>query len=221
MLTRMAAKRDYEDFVAWLRENGNLGEPVFSNTFDIEGRRCGIPECGADGNSSGINFETYKKGNVWLCKNHAPAVQHVVDKGNGERILRELQNIKIEAESEFRRFERSADSSVTRAGEVHRVLDELAKIRPLMKPSADYDSVKTQFPDSVTFKVCDAHPELRLKLENIAGHQQRVMFAIEIVAANYGRKYNTVEKDWKNHKPRKEKPQPATGRPPATRKAPK
>ena len=77
-------------------------------------------------------------------------------------------------------------------------------IRPLMTPQASYRSIRSRFPDSVAFTVCDAHKDLKLKLENIQEHQQFVRFAIEIVAAKYGRKFNTVEKDWKTHKPRKE-----------------
>jgi hypothetical protein len=96
---------------------------------------------------------------------------------------------------------------------VQGVRDELAKITPLMKSSIDYDDVRKQFPDSMTFKVCDGIPALKLKLENIAGHQQRVRFGIEIVAAKYGLKFNTVEKDWKKHKPRKEKTHESSGRP--------
>jgi hypothetical protein len=108
---------------------------------------------------------------------------------------------------ETARIEMSADSSMVRAKAVQSVLDELANITPKMKSSIDYDCVRKQFPDSMTFKVCDGHPELKLKLENVGGHAQRVRFAHEIVAANYGRKFNTVQKDWKNHKPRKEKDQ--------------
>jgi hypothetical protein len=110
------------------------------------------------------------------------------------------------------RVEMSADSSTVRAKAVQSVLEELAKITPLMKSSIDYDGIRKQFPDSMTFKVCDGNPALKLKLENIAEHQQRVRFAQEIVAAYYGRKFNTVQKDWKNYKPRKEKAHGSRGR---------
>ena len=96
-----------------------------------------------------------------------------------------------------------ADSSTIRAHTVQRVCDELARIRPRMTPRADYKSVKAQFPASLVFAVCDRDKELRLKLENIQEHHQFIRFAIEIVAAQYGRKFNTVQKDWKAHKPRK------------------
>jgi hypothetical protein len=109
------------------------------------------------------------------------------------------------------RAKETGDSSIVRAKAVQGVLDELAKIRPLMKASDDYDSVKKQFPDSTTFKVCDVNPELKSLLENIAGHQQCVKFAIQVVAAKYLRKPNTVEKDWKINKPRKEKHHPSSG----------
>jgi hypothetical protein len=98
-----------------------------------------------------------------------------------------------------------ADSSTLRADEVRRVCEELAVIRPLMTPRTLYNAIKAQFPGSVVFNVCDTHKELKLKLENIQEHQQFVRFAIEIVAAKHGRKFNTVEKDWKKHKPRKKK----------------
>jgi hypothetical protein len=98
---------------------------------------------------------------------------------------------------------RMPDSSTLRADEVRRVCEELAVIRPRMTPRTPYNAIKTQFPGSVVFSVCETHKELKLKLENIQEHQQFVRFAIEIVAAKYGRKFNTVEKDWKKHKPRK------------------
>jgi hypothetical protein len=98
-----------------------------------------------------------------------------------------------------------SDSSKARVEKVQRVLAELAEITPKMWSEADYESVRQQFPQFVTFRVCDAHPKLKLKLENIQEHRQRVRFAIEIVAAHYGRSFSTVEKDWKNRKPRKAK----------------
>jgi hypothetical protein len=103
----------------------------------------------------------------------------------------------------------SADSSVNRARVVGRVIDELIQIRPQMKSDSDYEKIEAAFPKFVAFKVCNTNPELKMKLENIQGHQQFVRFAIEIVAAKYGRKYNTVEKDWRTHKPRKEESQPS------------
>jgi hypothetical protein len=114
---------------------------------------------------------------------------------------------------EMDRIGMSADSSAVRAKAVQSVLEELAKITPLMKSSIDYHEVRKQFPNSMTFNVCDGIPALKVKLENIAGHQQRVRFAQEIVAAKYGRERSTVEKDWKTHKPRKEKAHESSGRP--------
>jgi hypothetical protein len=99
----------------------------------------------------------------------------------------------------------SADSSVNRARVVGRVINELLQIRPQMKSDSDYEKIEATFPEFVAFKVCNTNPELKMKLENIQGHQQFVRFAIEIVAAKYGRKYNTVEKDWRTHKRKRPK----------------
>jgi hypothetical protein len=101
------------------------------------------------------------------------------------------------------------DTSKARARAVARVLEELKDIRPLMTSESEYEAVKLRFAHSVVFEECDRNPQLRRLLENIQGHQQPVRFAMQIVAQKYTRKYSTVEKDWKRHKPRKPRPHAA------------
>jgi hypothetical protein len=96
-----------------------------------------------------------------------------------------------------------ADSSKVRAQQVGIVLAELNRIAPLMLSESDYEALSQQFAGTVVFRVCNDHKELRPKLESIREHQQYVRFAHEIVAAKYGRKRSTVEKDWKTHKPKR------------------
>lgn len=212
-LARTISERNYADFIGWLKDHGIRGEPVLEPFLQVEDRRCGIPSCGKDGNrgvicsgprmaqniQSGWDWQKY----VWLCEEHAPAGQFVIDRCNALRVIRELQSLTLGEES--RSPKREVDSSAVRAEAVQCVLKELAEIRPTMTATADFDSIRKRFPNSIAFKVCETNPDLRLKLESIAGHQQFTRFAIEIVAANYGRKYTTVEKDWKTHKPRKPK----------------
>jgi hypothetical protein len=87
----MVAKRDYEDFINRLREEGITGEPVFSDIIDIEQRKCGISRCTNDGKHAGLNFEPYRRGNVWVCETHARIVQYVAQRLNGLRVLHELE----------------------------------------------------------------------------------------------------------------------------------
>ncbi len=91
MLLRQITRRDYEDFVSLLREQGILEEPQFSDSLDIEGRVCGVPGCKEDGRYGGMNVEPYKTGNVWLCMKHKSLAQSVIDRQNGPRVLRELE----------------------------------------------------------------------------------------------------------------------------------
>jgi hypothetical protein len=100
--------------------------------------------------------------------------------------------------------------SKARARSVSKIIKELGTLRPRMHSEDDYASLREEYSTFVTFEICDRHPHLKLKLENIQGHTQYKRFAKEIVAEKYNRKYSTIEKDWKRHnpdrKPRRRKP---------------
>lgn len=105
---------------------------------------------------------------------------------------------------------RPISASQARARAVAKVIKELGVLRPRMFSDDDYDHLRQEYSRYMVFKVCGQHPDLKLKLESIQGHQQFKRFAKEIVAAHYSCKYSTIEKDWKtynpNRKPRKRNP---------------
>jgi len=93
------------------------------------------------------------------------------------------------------------DASEARSRAVAKVIKELTVLRPQIFSADDYPKIREHYPRYLTIQVCERHPDLKLKLESIQGHQQFKMFAKEIVARHFSREYSTVEKDWKKHKP--------------------
>jgi hypothetical protein len=106
-LASVISDRNYQDLLGWLNNHGISGEPVLVDTedesfADIYKRKCGIPACDKNGDRSAIAFEPLRaldvrtgwawKRYVWLCGDHAPAAQHVIDRLNGPRVLRELEH---------------------------------------------------------------------------------------------------------------------------------
>jgi len=97
--------------------------------------------------------------------------------------------------------DRNIDASAARSRAVVKVMSELSVLRPQLFSADDYPRLRELHPDFLTFRVCEKDPDLKLKLENIQGHQQFKRFAKEIVGAHFSRRYSTIEKDWKKHNP--------------------
>jgi len=87
------AKRNYEDFLRWLSQEGITGDPTFAeNAREEDARNCGIPGCSGTDAKAAITFAPYKQGTVRLCKQHFAARIFVDEQANGYRVLREMEH---------------------------------------------------------------------------------------------------------------------------------
>jgi hypothetical protein len=100
---------------------------------------------------------------------------------------------------------RAVSRWVQRARTVAKLIEELICLHSRMTPSqSDYEALRKEHPNFLTFKICDRHPELKEKvlyLEPQPRGPRRL--AQELAAAHYGRKLSTIQADWKKHKPAK------------------
>jgi hypothetical protein len=88
-----------------------------------------------------------------------------------------------------------------RAEVVAQVIGELNVLRPLIVGLKEYNEQRALFPDYLTFKVAEKHPNLKEKLLYIQHHVQHRRLALEIAAAHFGKERTTIESDWKKYKP--------------------
>jgi hypothetical protein len=92
MIVKLVAKRNYEDFLRWLSQEGITGDPTFAeNVRKEDARNCGIPGCSGTEANAAITFAPYKQGTVLLCKQHFAARSFVDEQANGYRVLREME----------------------------------------------------------------------------------------------------------------------------------
>ena len=88
-----------------------------------------------------------------------------------------------------------------RARTVSHIIAELDRLRPSMYSSRDYEDLKQQHPDFLTFEIAADHSELRTKIVNLQAHRRHIRLAQELAAAYYGRAFETIRTDWKKAKP--------------------
>jgi hypothetical protein len=91
IIARMIGERNYQDFVAGMRQEGIKGEPIAQSPGRTEDRRCAIPRCKRETVTGSDLFSPYKSpGMVWVCAPHSEILQQVVRKQNGHRLVHEL-----------------------------------------------------------------------------------------------------------------------------------
>lgn len=89
-----------------------------------------------------------------------------------------------------------------RAATVAKLIDELNTLGPQMfEDEPEYNRLRDQYSDFLTFKITDGRPDLKLKVLAIRASVQHIRLAQELAAAHHGRKLNTIRDDWKRHKP--------------------
>ena len=88
-----------------------------------------------------------------------------------------------------------------RAQTVAQVIAELNTLRPQMYGEASYEELKEHHPDFLTFKVSEERSDLKLLLLNIQQSKRHFRLAQQCAAHYHGRQLETVESDWKHHKP--------------------
>ena len=103
-------------------------------------------------------------------------------------------------------LKKNASASEIRAAWVASVFEELTILEPRMQgmvSSEDYRRIAKEYARFVTFRVAGLHPEIEEKVNNLQEHRRYIRLAQEIVAAKFSRELNTIQTDWKNHKPKK------------------
>lgn len=99
-------------------------------------------------------------------------------------------------------------ASIRRAKLVESVIEELTYLRPrMMGQEGDYKAAKEEFPNFVTFQVCDLDRKLKQKLIDIADLKQVVTFAEDIVARKSNKSLATIADDRKKYNKEKRKRQ--------------
>jgi hypothetical protein len=89
-----------------------------------------------------------------------------------------------------------------RASTVAKLIRELDRIRPQMyETEADYQGLRAQYPDYLTFSIADERPDLKTKVLAIRGSTRHIRLAQELAGAYYGRALATIQDDWKACKP--------------------
>ena len=99
----------------------------------------------------------------------------------------------------------SADAAAAkeaRAKTVGQIVKELNALKPQMfEDESEYDGLRTQNSNFLTFKIAAERPDLKLKVLAISGSTRHIRLAQELAAAHYGRALSTIQDDWKHHKP--------------------
>ena len=88
-----------------------------------------------------------------------------------------------------------------RAKVVAMVFRELSIIRPDMYGESDFENLAKKHPRFITFQVTKQNDKLRTLLVNIQAHRRYIRLAQEIAAVRTGVALNTIQIDWKKHKP--------------------
>ncbi len=96
MIIMRVAKRNYDDLVKYLREQGITEDPTFTENENFDSVPCSIPSCSGIVSYSPYGFipafKPYKKGFVWFCEQHYSAITYVLERRNEYRVLREMEH---------------------------------------------------------------------------------------------------------------------------------
>ena len=96
-----------------------------------------------------------------------------------------------------------------RASLVAHVIQELDVLKTDMwYTDSDYARLAKAHPDFLTFKTATKSDDLRRKVQYVKDSRRHIRLAQEIVALETGRSLNTIQIDWKKHKPQAFKRQP-------------
>jgi len=94
-------------------------------------------------------------------------------------------------------------AKIARANTVAKVINELNVLKPQMfDDEAEYDRLRSQYPDFLAFKIADGRSDLKLKILGSGGSARHIRLAQEIAGAYHGRSLGTIRDHWKDHKPK-------------------
>jgi hypothetical protein len=96
----------------------------------------------------------------------------------------------------------AANAKRSRALTVAKLIRELNILRPTMfEDTSEYERLRGQHPEFLTFTIADRHPHLKAKLLAIQASARHIRLAQELAGAHHGRQLATIQDDWKAHKP--------------------
>jgi hypothetical protein len=82
------------------------------------------------------------------------------------------------------------------------LIDELTILKPQMfEDRAEYDRLRLQYPDFLSFSVAERRSDLKQKILSIQGSSRHIRLAQELAAAHHGKSLYTIMDDWKDCKP--------------------
>ena len=90
-----------------------------------------------------------------------------------------------------------------RARTVAKIIKELGVLKPGMYGQSDYDHLREENTNFLTFKVAEKRADLQTKILNLQANRRYYRLAQELAAAYHGRELSTLQTDWKKHKPKK------------------
>ena len=100
---------------------------------------------------------------------------------------------------------RSHDAEVAkqaRATTVAKLIKELNYLKPqMLEDESEYNRLRVQYPDFLTFRIAEQRPDLKLKVLAIRASTRHVRLAQELASAHHGRELSTIQDDWKDFKP--------------------
>jgi hypothetical protein len=111
-------------------------------------------------------------------------------------------------------------------GKILQAEEEIKNLRPLIKSAADYERMRSEYPDYIAIKAAEKDPELKELLIGINSHHQRkaMRFAKQVAAAECSVQLSTIETAWDRYKPdsrRSPKKRKLKNAPPARPRAPR
>jgi hypothetical protein len=96
----------------------------------------------------------------------------------------------------------SLQAKEARAQTVATMIKELNCLRPQMfEDSAEYEQLRSIYPDFLSLRVADQRPDLKLKIMSIRASTRHIRLAQELAAAHHGKALATIQDDWKDYKP--------------------
>jgi hypothetical protein len=100
-------------------------------------------------------------------------------------------------------FNHAGVAKAARAKTVARIIHELDQLKPQMfEDESEYNRLRAQHPDFLTFKIAERRPDLKTKVLAIQGSTRHIRLAQELAAAHHGRQLSTIRDDWKDFKPK-------------------
>ena len=88
-----------------------------------------------------------------------------------------------------------------RAITVATIIKELDILEPQLHHESDYERLKREKSEFLTFRETEKRRDLKELLLNIQDHRRYIRLAQQLAASHHGVRLDTIKTDWKKHKP--------------------